>query len=711
VTDLSTSIAAGTLRDQADPAAGAPLLEVENLSVDFPAPNQPGGVVHAVRGINYQVRQGEFLSIVGESGSGKSVSSMAVIGLLPSSARISGSIRFRGQDLLAKDDDAMSRLRGREIAMIFQDPLSALTPVYNIGWQLTEGLKLHDRGLTDRAANARAVELLRIVGIPSPERRMLSFPHEFSGGMRQRVMIAIAIANDPNLIIADEPTTALDVTIQAQILEVLQKAREITGAAVVLITHDLGVVAGNADRVAVMYAGKLVETGTIDDIFYRPAMPYTAGLLRSVPNMQTAGNQRLVPLEGNPPSLANLPPGCPFEPRCPAAIDRCREIEPELAPVPGGRADEQLAACIRSDEIASGRLLISEIFPRPEAQEIKRSRGAEPVIRVENLVRHFPLTKGAVFRRRVGTVKAVDGVSFELAPGEVLGLVGESGCGKSTTVMEVLELAKPQSGRILINGTDVGELSRAGKTSMRKEIQVVFQDPMAAIDPRFTVYDIVAEPMRVHKVPERDKEKKVAEMLELVGLDPATASRYPHEFSGGQRQRIEIARALTTDPKILVLDEPVSALDVSIQAGVINLLEDLRERLSLSYLFVAHDLAVVRQVADKLAVMYLGRIVEYGEAANIFAEPKHPYTKALMSAVPIPDPEVERNRRRILLEGDLPSPVEDFTGCRFAGRCPLYQLVDEDRQKQCRSEDPHLHDAGGSSVACHHTDQHQLVTG
>jgi peptide/nickel transport system ATP-binding protein len=711
VTDLSTSIAAGTLRDQADPAAGAPLLEVENLSVDFPAPNQPGGVVHAVRGINYQVRQGEFLSIVGESGSGKSVSSMAVIGLLPSSARISGSIRFRGQDLLAKDDDAMSRLRGREIAMIFQDPLSALTPVYNIGWQLTEGLKLHDRGLTDRAANARAVELLRIVGIPSPERRMLSFPHEFSGGMRQRVMIAIAIANDPNLIIADEPTTALDVTIQAQILEVLQKAREITGAAVVLITHDLGVVAGNADRVAVMYAGKLVETGTIDDIFYRPAMPYTAGLLRSVPNMQTAGNQRLVPLEGNPPSLANLPPGCPFEPRGPAAIDRCREIEPELAPVPGGRADEQLAACIRSDEIASGRLLISEIFPRPEAQEIKRSRGAEPVIRVENLVRHFPLTKGAVFRRRVGTVKAVDGVSFELAPGEVLGLVGESGCGKSTTVMEVLELAKPQSGRILINGTDVGELSRAGKTSMRKEIQVVFQDPMAAIDPRFTVYDIVAEPMRVHKVPERDKEKKVAEMLELVGLDPATASRYPHEFSGGQRQRIEIARALTTDPKILVLDEPVSALDVSIQAGVINLLEDLRERLSLSYLFVAHDLAVVRQVADKLAVMYLGRIVEYGEAANIFAEPKHPYTKALMSAVPIPDPEVERNRRRILLEGDLPSPVEDFTGCRFAGRCPLYQLVDEDRQKQCRSEDPHLHDAGGSSVACHHTDQHQLVTG
>ncbi|GAB3922323.1 ABC transporter ATP-binding protein [Microlunatus endophyticus] len=605
----------------------------------------------------------------------------------------------------------MSSLRGREIAMIFQDPLSALTPVYNIGWQLTEGLKLHDRGLTDRAAQARAVELLRIVGIPSPERRLLSFPHEFSGGMRQRVMIAIAIANDPNLIIADEPTTALDVTIQAQILEVLQKAREITGAAVVLITHDLGVVAGNADRVAVMYAGKLVETGGVDDIFYHPAMPYTAGLLRSVPNMQTAGNQRLVPLEGNPPSLSNLPPGCPFEPRCPAAIDACRTAEPELLPVAGADTADRAAACIRSDEIVSGRLPVSEIFPRPEAQEIKRSRGAEPVIKVHDLVKHFPLTKGAVFRRRVGTVKAVDGVSFELAPGEVLGLVGESGCGKSTTVMEILELAKPQSGAVEINGVDVSELSNKDRLALRKEIQVVFQDPMAAIDPRFTVRDIVAEPMRVHNVPERQQSHKVAEMLELVGLDPATASRYPHEFSGGQRQRIEIARALTTDPKILVLDEPVSALDVSIQAGVINLLEDLRERLSLSYLFVAHDLAVVRQVADKLAVMYLGRIVEYGEAAKIFAEPKHPYTKALMSAVPIPDPEVERNRRRILLEGDLPSPVEDFVGCRFAGRCPLYLQLGEEQQKRCHAEDPQLHDAGGTSAACHYTDQHRLISG
>ena len=681
----------------------APLLEVRNLSVDFP---QKSGVVHAVRDISYEIRRGEFLGIVGESGSGKSVSSMAVMGLLPSSARVSGDILFRGESLLDMDDRKLSQLRGNEISMIFQDPLSALTPVYTVGNQIAEGLLLHDKSLSKQGAAARAVELLRIVGIPAPERRVKAFPHEFSGGMRQRVMIAIAIANNPNLIIADEPTTALDVTIQAQILEVLQKAKEITGAAVVLITHDLGVVAGNADRIAVMYAGKLVETGSVDDVFNRPHMPYTLGLLRSVPNLITAGKTRLVPLEGRPPSLDALPPGCPFEPRCPIAIPACRGTEPPLLSI----GSDHEAACLRAPEIASGGLKAADVFPRPEpiAEADMAHVEGRTVLEVTDISRYFPLTKGAVFKKQIGTVKAVDGISFDIHEGEVLGLVGESGCGKSTTILEILELAKPQTGSIEIDGVDVSTFTKDQRLAKRKEIQVVFQDPMAALDPRFTIEDIVAEPLTVHKVPVDEQRRKVAELLETVGLDSSMGSRYPHEFSGGQRQRIGIARALATEPKLLILDEPVSALDVSIQAGVINLLEDLKARLGLSYLFVAHDLAVVRQMADKVAVMYLGRIVEAGRVADVFANPHHPYTQALMSAVPIPDPAAERTRKRILLDGDLPSPTDEISGCRFHSRCPLYKVLDPSLQQRCLTEDPQLRVIDTSSAACHHAEQNTL---
>jgi peptide/nickel transport system ATP-binding protein len=681
----------------------SPLLEVKDLSVSFP---QSTGTVHAVRGISYTVDRGEFLGIVGESGSGKSVSSMAVMGLLPGNARIEGEILFRGEPLLGRDDAELSRLRGKEIAMVFQDPLSALTPVYTVGQQIAEGLMLHDKSLGGRAAMTRAVELMGVVGIPSPERRVKSFPHEFSGGMRQRVMIAIAIANDPDLIIADEPTTALDVTIQAQILEVLQKAREITGAAVVLITHDLGVVAGNADRVAVMYAGRLVETGSVDDVFARPSMPYTMGLLRSVPNLVTGGRARLVPLEGRPPSLADLPPGCPFEPRCPAAVAGCTDGEPELREVGGGHA----AACIRASEIAWGGLSVTDIFPRPAPEaEVSGGTGSEPpVLTVQGLVRHFPLTTGVVFKKQVGTVKAVDGIDLEIRPGEVLGLVGESGCGKSTTILEILEMTRPQAGSITIAGHDVATLSKDQRLAMRRDVQIVFQDPMAALDPRLTIEDIVAEPLTVHGQSRSQRRARVAELLDLVGLESSMSSRYPHEFSGGQRQRIGIARALATEPKLLVLDEPVSALDVSIQAGVMNLLEDLRARLELSYLFVAHDLAVVRQIADTVAVMYLGRIVEAGPVDEVFSRPRHPYTQALISAVPIPDPAAERSRSRILLDGDLPSPIDEISGCNFHGRCPLYKLLDEASRERCRHDDPHLRPVGASSAACHHVEKNSL---
>jgi len=705
-----------------------PLLSVSDLNVTFNAKSKP---VYAVRGVDYSVREGEFLGIVGESGSGKSVSSLAVMGLLPSSAQVSGSIRFRGEELVGRSDSEMSRLRGSDIAMIFQDPLSALTPVYTIGQQIMEGLQLHDRSLSKQAARARAEELLRIVGIPNAARRLDAFPHEFSGGMRQRAMIAIAIANDPKLILADEPTTALDVTIQAQILEVLQTAKEMTGAAVVLITHDLGVVAGNVDRVAVMYAGRIVENAPVRPLFAEPVMPYTIGLLRSMPNMVSPRSERLVPLEGRPPLLTTKPTGCPFADRCPAVLPACRDGEPALVaptvPVPPVQGDglaasqpgggqhapvqDHTAACIRRDEIANGTLARSEIFPRPEEvpEVAVDTSEREIVLALDDVVKTFPLTSGAVFRRKIGEVHAVDGISLELRRGRVLGLVGESGCGKTTTIMEVLELAGAERGTISVNGVDTSTLSKKDRVALRSEIQVVFQDPMASLDPRLDIGSVIGEPLTVQGVAKDEIRARVRESLALVGLEPSYIDRYPHEFSGGQRQRIGIARALIVEPKILVLDEPVSALDVSVQAGVINLLEDLKHRLGLSYLFVAHDLSVVRHIADDVAVMYLGRIVEYGPSDLVFADPQHPYTRALLSAVPVPDPEAEATRARILLDGDLPSPTERVDGCRFRTRCPLYAVLDEGRREQCRSIDPGLEPVHGRGVACIQTDQNERI--
>ncbi|PWJ48136.1 peptide/nickel transport system ATP-binding protein [Quadrisphaera granulorum] len=679
-----------------------PLLSVDDLHVSFRR-----GAVPAVRGVSYHVDQGEFLGIVGESGSGKSVSSLAVMGLLPASAQITGSIRLGGKELLGLSDRRMSALRGSDVAMVFQDPLSALTPVFTIGRQIAEALTLHDRRLSAHAARTRAEELLRLVGLPTPARQLDRFPHELSGGMRQRVMIAMAIANDPKLIIADEPTTALDVTIQAQILDLLQKAREVTGAAVVLITHDLGVVAGNADRVAVMYAGRIVEEAPVHDLFASPVMPYTVGLLRSMPTLGAHRGARLVPLVGRPPAPGSLDAGCPFAPRCPAAEDRCRTSEPPLALVPEvGHA----AACVRASEIASGQLPRGEVFPVPEAAEhVERVSAEPPVLEVSDLRRTYPLIKGRFLRQRAGTVKAVDGVSFTVRAGTTLGLVGESGCGKTTTVQQVLELAGAESGTIRVTGLNTADLSKTQRLSLRKDVQVVFQDPMAALDPRMTVADIVAEPLTVHGISPDEIERRVLAALADVGLDPSHADRYPHEFSGGQRQRIGIARALVVHPKLLVLDEPVSALDVSVQAGVINLLSDLQEQRGLSYLFVAHDLAVMRHVADDLAVMYLGRVVEHGPADALFNDPRHPYTRALLSAVPVPDPTAEARRERILLQGDLPSPLDEITGCRFAARCPLKPLLSAAQQTRCASEDPGQRSVAGRQVACHHAEQtHQL---
>ena len=678
-----------------------PLLEVRDLSVTFAS---DAGPVRAVRSLSYRVHRGEVLGIVGESGSGKTVSSLAVMDLLPSHARVSGSVRFEGRELVGLKDEELSRLRGRRIAMIFQDPLSALTPVYTVGDQIAEAIRVH-QDVSGAAARDRAIELLTLVGIPNPSRRVASFPHEFSGGMRQRVMIAMAIANDPALIIADEPTTALDVTVQAQILDLLQKAREVTGAAILLITHDLGVVAGLADRVGVMYAGKLVETGTVDDVFYRQRMPYTLGLLGSLPRPDQGSHQALTPIEGNPPSLVKLPAGCPFAPRCPLRIERCEQVEPGLVQ----HADSHAAACHRSDEVERRRVAGENVFPlghlaEPVAQSPRDERST--VLSVRDLVKEFPVLRGAVLRRRVGSLRAVDGVTFDIREGETLGLVGESGCGKTSTMMEILNLTRPQAGTVTVLGQDAATMTPEQRFRVRRDIQVVFQDPMAALDPRLPVGDIIGEPLETHGVAAPERARRVRELLALVGLQPEHADRYPQAFSGGQRQRIGIARALALQPKLLVLDEPVSALDVSIRAGVINLLERLKTELGLSYLFVAHDLAVVRHIADRVAVMYLGRIVEIADVTEVFERPTHPYTQALLSAVPIPDPRKERSRRRILLQGDLPSPLDPPSGCRFRPRCPRFANELDDAGRQLCHKDVALEArAGGAGHldACHHS--------
>ena len=603
---------------------------MRDLSVSFPTDS---GELHAVRGLSYEIAPREVVAMVGESGSGKSAAAMAVIGLLPEYASVSGSAVMDGRELLGMPDADLSKIRGRRIGTVFQDPMSALTPVYTVGDQIAEAIRVHNRDVSKADARRRAVELLDLVGIAQPERRARAYPHELSGGERQRVVIAIAIANDPDLIICDEPTTALDVTVQAQILEVLRTARDVTGAGVLIITHDLGVVAEFADRALVMYAGRAVEAASVPDLYADRRMPYTAGLLGSVPRLGAPRGERLVPIAGAPPSLVAMPPGCPFEPRCPLAVAECLAAEPALLAVGPGHS----AACIRTDQVA-GRSAAQIYGVATDAPEYEDSGQPEVVLRVRDLSRTYRLTKGVVFRRQIGEVRAVDRISFEVHQGRTLGIVGESGSGKSTTLHEILELRAPQSGSIEVLGNDVATLTPTRRRELRRDLQVVFQDPVASLDPRLPVFDILAEPLGANGFDKNATNHRVAELLEIVGLRRADASRYPGEFSGGQKQRIGIARALALQPKILALDEPVSALDVSIQAGIINLLLDLQREFNLSYLFVSHDLSVVKHLAHQVAVMHRGAIVEYGDSEQVFANPADEYTRRLLAAIPQPDP-------------------------------------------------------------------------
>ena len=686
--------------------ASEPVISVRDLTVSFAS---EAGTVHAVRGMNFDLYPGKTLGIVGESGSGKSVTSMAIMGLLDKNASVKGSITYHGEELLNKSDFEMSEIRGKGIAMVFQDPLSALTPVFSIGDQIKEALVTHNPKMTEQQIHDRSIELMNLVGIPDPEGRLKSFPHEFSGGMRQRVMIAMAIANDPDVIIADEPTTALDVTIQAQVLEVLRKAQRETGAAVIFITHDLGVIAGVADDIVVMYAGRPVEKADVDSIFDRPAMPYTMGLLGAVPRSDRERNSRLVPIPGSPMNLVNMPKGCPFAPRCPLATDICHTTEPAMEPVPG--RPDQFVACHRTQEIVSKGLTFHDVYTVAEAAKSKFAGiprdERKMVLDVKHMRKTFPLTAGGFLRRKIGEVKAVDDVTLDVREGETVALVGESGSGKSTTLMEIMEFKQPQDGEIEMFGTKLEhKMPREKRRELRSAVQYVFQDPMSSLDPRLPIYDILAEPMKVQHYSKEQIRERIGELMRLVELNPDQVDRFPTQFSGGQRQRIAIARALSVNPQLVLLDEPVSALDVSIQAGVINLLEDLQNKLGVAYLFVAHNLSVVRHISSRVAVMYLGRIVESGDTEDVFEHPLHPYTQALISAVPVPDPKAERTRQRIVLEGEVPSPTETFEGCPFMGRCPLMPKLSAEQQARCRGERPALRPydtsrPSGHQVACH----------
>jgi len=714
-------------------AVAGPLLEVTDLRISIPTET---GLIEAVRGVSFSLDVRDVLGVVGESGSGKTMVALAAMGLLPESAKVSGSIRLNGRELLSCTPAQWRSIRGARISMVFQDPMTALNPMYTAGWQVAECIRLHAR-VSRSVAWHRAVDLLGEVGLPQPAQLARRHPHELSGGMRQRVVIAMAIANSPQLIIADEPTTALDVTVQALILETLRTIRERTGAALILISHDLGVVAEVAERVLVMYAGKAVEIGTAREVFNDPRVPYTAGLLASLPSIEKRA-QRLPAIPGIPPTGTGYGAGCAFAPRCPLAAELCAADPPLLPVTPGhmaachfarqgaapARAGQEAGLIRRAWQPAGGKtangrdvLLAADgnrlpadapdptgVVPASRHSQLARDATPGPdgvVLTVRDLKKQFRI-RGTGFRSYL-TVHAVSGISLDLRSGRCLGLVGESGCGKSTVARLLMRLEQPTSGSIKLNGTELTGLPDGALRPLRRDLQMVFQDPYASLNPRLSVGEIVGEPLIVHKIAGRAA--RVRELLANVGLDPDAAVRFPSEFSGGQRQRIGIARALALRPSVMILDEPVSALDVSIQASILNLLRDLQRERDMAYLFISHDLAVMRQVADEIAVMHLGLIVEDGPADEVCAHPAHPYTVALLSAVPVPDPARERARERILLRGELPSAISPPSGCRFRTRC---WKADE----RCATEEPPLLGITGSHrVACHYPQTQQTPEG
>jgi oligopeptide/dipeptide ABC transporter ATP-binding protein len=661
----------------------SPALDVTDLTTHI---NLSRSVVKAVGNVDIKIPAGETLGLVGESGCGKSMLGLSILGLLPPGGHVvGGSIKVEERELVGLSEPEMRRVRGDAVAMIFQDSQSSLNPTKSIGEQVAEPVRLH-RGASKKEANERALEMLDLVGLPQPKERIDAYPHQLSGGQRQRVMIAIALSCEPRVLIADEPTTALDVTIQAQILALLDDLRDRLGMATLLVTHDMGVVAGRTSRINVMYAGRIVETAPTGRLFSSMRHPYTQGLLGAIPRLESDNTRPLVSIPGLPPDLTNPPPGCRFAPRCPRATGKCVAEEPPLT----GDGEHRFACWHPVD---------GPLETRPDAAlstpAAARTRSNGQLLEIKDVVREYPITAG-LLQRKVASVKAVSGINLDVHVGETLGLVGESGCGKTTLGKLIVGVESPDSGAITLEDRQIFSLHGRSLRRARRDVQMMFQDPYASLDPRMRVASILREPLVIQGIGNRrEQDERVNRMLDEVGLPAKSVERYPHEFSGGQRQRIALARALMLEPKVMVADEPVSALDVSIRSQVLNLMKRLQVEHEMASVVISHDLAVVKYLSDRIGVMYLGKLVELGSGDDIYRRPAHPYTDALIKTIPVPDPSVERRKDDAGIRGELPSPVHPPSGCRFRTRCPRAREL-------CAEEEPKLRPFGpGHFAACH----------
>ena len=673
-------------------------FQAKNLEIKY---HTRQATLTAVRNVNFEIKRGQIVGLVGESGCGKSTIASAVMKLLPPNGEItSGEMLFNRRDLLQVNEDEMQQIRGRDISMIFQDPMTSLNPVFSIEQQMIDTILAHPpkgKPISRSEARERAVYMLNKVGIPDARKRIKNFPHQFSGGMSQRIMIASALQSNPSLLIADEPTSALDVTLEAQITGLIRELRDEMQTSILYITHDLGIVAQLCDHVVVLYAGNVVEAGDIFDLFKKPLHPYTRALLRSHPSHQSQA-MRLITIRGRVPSLKDLPLGCKFAPRCDLAQEICFTQEPSLSQV-----DKQTVLCHAYQPNWRGKspeALYVEAYQPAQiitAKKLQSQANSEKVVHAVKVKVHFKDAigwLGKMLGEKEGFVRAVDGVDVAVYRGESLALVGESGCGKTTLGRTILRLEQPTDGNVSVDGNDITSLTQSKIRSLRARMQMIFQDPISSLSPRKKVSALLLEPFKVHNIPA--DQTKVDELLEMVGLSSEQADKYPHQLSGGQARRVGIARALALQPSVLIADEPTAGLDVSVAAGVLNLMKDLRERLGLTYILITHNLNIISFIADRVAVMYLGKLVEVGETSTLFTQSKHPYTEALMSAVALPDPELRETRKRIVLEGEIPSPRNPPSGCPFHPRCRY-------RGDRCVTEPPLLREYPDNShlVACH----------